>query len=393
MTRFELWPDGSKCLPRLLLGKELQSPVMQIQDFVKAYEAKSDEELIQLAAAREQLTPDAGLALQSELSKRQISVAEHSGASQNEEKRHDSGRASVSERLRQGERQGVGDFVAEVLRTYHSHFWLFFKITAPAVIVSTIAIITARNEVREIARHLPRGVELLAHQTEMFEMWLANFSSWLVSWMAFSFAFGAICIALDETEAGFTQSAWHSLRNVRERLGPFLGISLLLFVLYLVAQAASVLLGAGVFWMLHQMQVRPSRLAILVVSYALVGPALLVLSRFAIAIPAVILDDCRVGQAMFRSEELTEGKWLKLAALLAKSIIGGYVAAMCPFWLASLIRVTAPLPSWFPWILTIASIIGVTLAEPPMFVGFALLYLKMSALNSAPSKVLTSQLA
>jgi len=66
---------------------------------------------------------------------------------------------------------------------------------------------------------------------------------------------------------------------------------------------------------------------------------------------------------------------------------------MCPFWLASLIRFTAPLPSWFPWILTIASIIGVTVAEPPMFVGFALLYLKMSALNSAPSKVLTSQLA
>ena len=197
----------------------------------------------------------------------------------------------------------------------------------------------------------------------------------------------------DETEAGFTPSAWHSLRNVRERLGPFLGISLLLFVLYLVAEAASVLLGAGVFWILHQLQVRPSPLAILVVSYALVGTALLVLSRFAIAIPAVILDDCRVGQAMFRSEEVTQGKWLTLAALLAKSIVGGYVAAMCPFWLISLIRVTAPLPSWFPWILTVASIIGVTVVEPTMFVGFALLYLKMSALNSAPTKVLTGQLA
>ena len=153
------------------------------------------------------------------------------------------------------------------------------------------------------------------------------------------------------------------------------------------------LLGSGLFWILHQLQVRPSRLAILVVSNALVGSALLVLSRFALAIPAVILDDCRVGQAMFRSEEVTQGKWLTLAALLAKSIVGGYVAAMCPFWLISLIRVTAPLPSWFPWILTVASIIGVTVVEPTMFVGFALLYLKMSALNSAPSKVLTSQLA
>jgi len=364
---------------------------MQIQDFVKAYETKSDEELMQLAAAREQLTSEARLALKSELSRRQISIAEHSGASQNDGERHDSGLVSASERLQLSERQGVGDFVAEVLRIYHSHFWLFFNITAPAVVISTIAIITGRYEGREIARHLPRGLELLAHRTEMFEIWLADFSAWLVSWMAFSLAFGAICIALDETEAGFTPSAWHSIRNVRERLGPFLRISLLLFVLLLVAEAASVLLGSGVFWILHQLQVRPSRLAILVVSYVLVGPALLVLSRFALAIPAVILDDCRVGQAMFRSEELTEGKWLTLAALLAKSIIGGYVAAMCPFWLASLIRATTPLPSWFPWILTIASVIGVTMVEPTMFVGFALLYLKMSALNSALSKVRPSQ--
>ena len=95
---------------------------------------------------------------------------------------------------------------------------------------------------------------------------------------------------------------------------------------------------------------------------------------------------------MFRSDKLNEGKWPILAALLAKSVIGGYVAAMWPFWLASFIRVAAPLPSWFPWSLTVASVIGVTVVEPTMFIGFALLYLKMSALE-APGKVLASQLA
>jgi len=63
---------------------------------------------------------------------------------------------------------------------------------------------------------------------------------------------------------------------------------------------------------------------------------------------------------------------------------------MCPFWLASFIHHTVPLPSWFAWILTIASMIAVTVVEPTMFVGFALIYLKMTALDSAPSKVLTS---
>lgn len=99
------------------------------------------------------------------------------------------------------------------------------------------------------------------------------------------------------------------------------------------------------------------------------------------------------GRAMLRSDELTQRKWLVLAALLAKSLIGGYVAGMCPFWLASFVHVSVPLPSWFPWILTIASIIGVTVVEPTMFVGFALLYLMTSTPDSAPSRALATQFA
>jgi hypothetical protein len=148
-----------------------------------------------------------------------------------------------------------------------------------------------------------------------------------------------------------------------------------------------------VFWVLHHGHIRQTHFLITVVSFGVLALALLVLSRFALAIPAVILDDCKVGQAMFRSDELTEGKWLILAVLLAKCLVGGYVAAFWPFWLASVIHVTTPLPTWFPWILTVASIIGVTVAEPTMFVGFALLYLKTSALGSPPNRVLASQFA
>src|ERR1700745_2789079 len=114
-------------------------------DLLRIYKAKSDEELIELAAAPEQLTSEARLALQSELSRRRISVAEDSGESQNNGGEQVSGK-SASGGLREAEWQGVGNFVTEVLRTYHSHFWLYFQITSPAVIISTIAIITARHE-------------------------------------------------------------------------------------------------------------------------------------------------------------------------------------------------------------------------------------------------------
>jgi hypothetical protein len=358
---------------------------MQIEGFVKAYQTKSDEELIQLAHSPEQLTSEARIALQGEMSRRRIRVAEDSSASEKPREECDSGKTATGG-LPKVEWQGVGAFVAEVLWTYHSNFRLYFQITAPAVIISTIALITARHEIREISRHLPRGVELLAHRTEILEIGLINYSAWFVSWIAFSFVFAAICIALEESVAGFIPSAWSSFVNIRERLSPLFRVSLLLLVLVVVAAGISLVLGTGIFWISHRLQVHRSRFLVWAVSYVLAGLAFVVASRFFLAIPAVILDDFSVGRAMLRSDELTQGKWPALAVLLAKSLIGGYVAGMCPFWLASFVRVSVPLPSWFPWILTIASIIGVTVVEPTMFVGFALLYLKTSAQAPAPGE-------
>ena len=365
---------------------------MQTQDFLRVYQAKSDEELLRLASVPDQLTSEAHLALQSELARRQIRIADETGTSQDDADPLTIRHITASERLPEGRWHGVTDFVAEVLRSYHHHFWLFFTITAPAVIISAIAITAGRNEGREIARQLPRGAEMLPHLTEIFEIWLANLSAFLVSWMAFSFSFGAICIAIEEDAAGYTPSARHSLLNVRERLGPFVRLCLLLFVLVGLVEGASALLASAVLLTARQWQFHPSWLVIELVSYGVVGLGLLLLSRLALAVPALILDDYTVRRSIFRSTELTQGKWLALAALLAKSLIGGYIAAIFPFWLASLIRI-AVLPSWFPWVLRVASIIGVTVVEPTMFVGFALLYLKMSPPSAAPGRVMTSQLS
>jgi len=113
------------------------------------------------------------------------------------------------------------------------------------------------------------------------------------------------------------------------------------------------------------------------------GIALLVFSRFVLAMPALILGDYPVGKAIFRSDELTERKWLVLAVLLLKSLVGGYIAGMLPSGSPGSSPRTFSLASSFHGILTIASVIGVTPIEPILFIGFALLYLKTSA---APSQ-------
>jgi hypothetical protein len=137
-----------------------------------------------------------------------------------------------------------------------------------------------------------------------------------------------------------------------------------------------------VLWVARQRQAHVSSLTIQFVAIASMGLGLLIFSRFGLAMPAIILGNCRVGQAMFLSDELTERKWLTLGVLLVKSVVGGYLAGMCPFWLASWIPAGASLPLWFPWVLRFASVAAVIVVEPPMFIGFALLYLRMSATSS-----------
>lgn len=365
---------------------------MYIEDLAKAYEAKTDEELQQLAKHSEQLTPEAQAALRGELAKRRIDALEHLNVPE-ESNQSRTQQPMNCETLLPHDSPAVGEFVSEVLRVYHHQFWFFIKLTAPAVVIGYIAIFMGRYEGREIAQHLPRGPEILAHRTEILQIWLVNFSGYIVSWMAFSVSFAAICSAVGQVAVGGVPSVADSLAKVRERTSPFLRLALLLFVLFLVAQAAALLLSTGIFWVLHQRQVHLTAFTIQVVSFGSVGLALVIFSRFGLAIPAFVLGNYKVGQAMFVSDQLTEGKWLTLTTLLAKSLIGGYIAGMCPFWLASWIPANVVLPSWFPWVLIVASIAGVTVVEPPMFIGFALLYSRMSLSSPTPSEALSRQLA
>jgi len=362
---------------------------MPIHDLTVAYQTKTDEELLHLAGNPEQLTPEAHAALKSELAKRRIDSAAHLNI-QEESDRRELGQQGMSEMLPLRESESVGEFVSDVLRVYHGHFWLFVRLIAPAVVVGYFAVVMGRNEGGEIARRLPRGFGFAGHMTEILGIWFANFIGFLVSWMAFSLSFGAICSAVGQISAGVIPSASDCLAKVRKRVGSLLRLSIVLFFLTLVAVAAAGLLSLAVLWILHQRQAHPSIFIIQLVSFLCVGLTLLVLSRFGLAIPALILDNCRVGQAVFRSDELTEGKWLTLAILLAKSLVGGYIAGMLPFWVAGWIWAYIRLPRQF---LAVVSIAGVTAVEPFMFIGFALLYVRMAALSSASSKALASQLS
>jgi hypothetical protein len=151
----------------------------------------------------------------------------------------------------------------------------------------------------------------------------------------------------------------------------------------LIVYAISAAFSTALLWMSFQMHFHIGRPAMVTSTFLFWSLLLLVLSRFSLTVPAVVLDHSRVWQAIFRSDELTEGKWLTLAVLLAKSLIGGYIFVALPYWLSPWVPSHIANLAWYPWIQSTLSIIAIMLVEPPMFIGFAMLYLRMSKEASA----------
>src|SRR3954462_8937217 len=137
---------------------------MQMDDLARAYASKTDEELLFLAHDLDGLRPEARLALQSEFARRGLKTPEHDAGSKSGEA--NSAPVNGQQRLFFQDLYTVGNLVETVTRVYYGHFWLFIKLISPAVILGYLAIATGRNEGREIARHLPPGLELFRHKTE-----------------------------------------------------------------------------------------------------------------------------------------------------------------------------------------------------------------------------------
>jgi len=350
---------------------------MDFQSLASLYRTKTDDELLNLAEQRTTLTSEAWVALSAELAIRRIdfdSIAGMDAPDSPPDTNSGSRTEKPSIRLK------TGEFIEEVLRFYHQNRWTFMKLIFPAVVVGTAAVIGGRYESHEISQHLYRENGIVRLQVGLVEIGMATWGSYLVSWIAFCLAFGGICAAVEQVHAGLDASISDAFAAVYERLGPLLRLSFILWLGFVMVVAIEMVFIVTILSVTEPDSGRVRGLSI--VAFLLFGLGALLLSRFSLAMPALILDDYSIKAAMLRSNDLTRSNWPILAALLFKSIAGGYVAGMLPFWLVRWIPASITLPSWFSWILTTASIEFVTVVEPIMFIGFALLYLKTAVSSS-----------
>ena len=345
---------------------------MPIQAIAETYRGKTDDELLLLADHPEQLTAEALAALTTELSSRRLSVSNAHNTPDNSPERY----TNQAGRLDKPSTQlDVGPFIADVLRFYHANAWTFFKLSAPATLVTYLTITAAQNEARSIIRNVfPHTAAALSRPTLFLELGLVNLVKFLVVWLTTCLLFAATCSAVDHINSGLAPRFSDCFTETAHQLGRFIQLSALLLLLLVSFMAIALSLGLGLLSFAKLLHIHFQGFLLSWIGYGLAAAVMTVPARLNLAIPAVLLDDYPVGRSISLSHELTKGKLLILTALILKSLIGGYVGGMLPFWIRIWLWNLVPIPNW---VAVVASLALVAAVEPPMFIGFALLYLRL----------------
>jgi hypothetical protein len=236
---------------------------------------------------REDLIPEARLALEGELSRRRMAAAEPRAAKRVAQDNYDSDAGTASFR----QPSGAATFVAHVVDIYQNHFSFFFKLTLPVITLAWLVRMANDFQIHALLRQVLQGRSDGHYGIYVFEGEVIRLTRYLINWIIFSLLFGALCIATQKIESGASPGVPEWLNAVRTRLGSLLRISLLLFGIAAVVVCTESLGAEGVVWASRRLHWHSY--ALWAVLYGITCLAALILARFGLAIPAAMLDGCR----------------------------------------------------------------------------------------------------
>ncbi len=205
----------------------------------------------------------------------------------------------------------VGSVLQQTLGLYQRFFWRFAAVTA--IVVVALDLLTALAQSADTSEG---GAVLWALLTTVISL----IGTFLVQ--------GALTLAVDDVRDGRIDT---SIGELYARARPFLGA--------LIVAGVLAALGIGIGLVL------------------LIAPGLYLLTRWAVIIPAIVLEGKSAGESFGRSNDLTAGHrwpvlWVALITILASAVIGNlliviFVAILPDFlgvWLGSVIAhcVTTP---------------------------------------------------
>ncbi len=281
----------------------------------------------------------------------------------------------------------LGELLDRTFTYYRKHFWLFVGIMAvPSVFIVAVNISLVALESISSAGSESGGTATsdtlamgatVSLAVGMVIMVVAYF-------VLYAVALGATTYALSEVHLGRLTSVRACYRNIRNRWGRLIllilgvlirvaGIAVLFFVAIAATLAGVGSLGGGPLLVIAGLCAMLGMLGIGVL-------VVIMLLRYAVAIPALLLENLAAKAAIRRSIHLTKGNLGRVFLIgLLMSLVGWAVTMMCqgPFLVATMVMAVksqAAAPLWLQVVSNIAGAVGQTLAGPLLMIGLALLY-------------------
>jgi len=281
----------------------------------------------------------------------------------------------------------LGELLDRSFSLYRHHFWLFVGIMAlPSVIALAFGLLVA------LFNPQPGSPESVAADVDPAEIlgavvWFggAMIGMLVVYFVAYAVALGATTVAVSQLYMGQPSSIREAYAPLRGRVGRlalllvlvslrFIGV----FLLMMFAIGFSAGVGAAGFPLL----------AAFAAFVGVVGSALLwvwTMLRYAVSVPAAVLEDETAADAIRRSIALTRGSLLRVFALLAFTLVITYAVLAVfqgPFMVAG--AMAGPDSGTFFWMNllgTITGAVGGAFTAPLMIVAFAVLYYDLRVRN------------
>jgi hypothetical protein len=297
----------------------------------------------------------------------------------------------------------LGELLDRIFTLYRRHFLLFVGIMAIPSAFS-LALGLLMQIIQEAARRTEMGATAAPIETAVVFIGLLGGILVLGAayWIAYMVALGATTLAVSELYLGRSATVRSAYARMRGQTGRLVWLMILMSVrlaaLFIGTVAATALLVS--FPASRLLQVMSIGLAVLVSIAGLLGCFYLSL-RYAVSVPAVVLENLPAAAAIRRSVALTRAQLGRVLVLVVCAVIIAYASIMLfqmPFAMAAL--VVGPQSAaafWFNILSAVSGAIGNTLSGPIMIIGLALLYydirirkegldlqLMMEALDGAP---------
>jgi hypothetical protein len=271
----------------------------------------------------------------------------------------------------------IGELLDRSFTLYREHFTTFVGIMAAPSVVALLMALTV-----SVAQFLPllQAVRPTPEQVLLASVVMVSGVVVLGSayWLVYLVALGATTTAVSELYLGRTPTIARGYRSVRGHLGRLFLLTLLIS-LRLIGVMVVCLGVPGVMAGLLARNV-PIVVGVFIMIGALAGMCVVLFFglRYAVSIPALMLEPLGANAAIGRSVFLTQGLRWRVFLLLLCAMVVSYASMMIlqlPFMVAAaLVGPQSMTGFWLNIVGTFTGTIGNAVTAPVMIIGFAVLY-------------------